>query len=91
MRYLVSVTKKQEEKFKQLLHDQDIRIVDKYEPVVALTEKVEKMGAALKEFKATGATWDIFNYYMRGKGIAQADIDGVMGVAIEFFKKVGIM
>lgn len=55
-----------------------------------ISEKVEKLGKALKEFKDSGINWRVFNRYLRGLSIPQSDIDSVMGGINKFFGDLGI-
>ena len=55
-----------------------------------LGKKVQMLATALKEFKDSGGNMEVLNYYMRGKGIAQRDIDNVMDGIESFFAEYGI-
>lgn len=55
-----------------------------------VSASVEKLGEALKLYKESGINWRVFNRYLRGCGIPQADIDAVMEGAEKFFKDLGI-
>lgn len=55
-----------------------------------LSAKIEKMGVALSEFKQSSLNWDIFVYYLKGKGIPKKDLDHVMSGVEDFFTDAGI-
>lgn len=67
----------------------DTEIVDEYDPMERLNAKVEKIGAALREFKE-GNTWRLFLTYMRGKGISNQDVEKVVDGIDSFLKDAGV-
>jgi len=88
MRYLIEPKNRKAEE--ELVKNEHLKVITSYDPIQKLTADVEKIGVALREFKKTGVSWDIFNYYLRGRGIPQQTIDSVMGEVKEFFRKIGI-
>ncbi len=87
MRYIV------ETNIKDLIEDfvegrTDVELIDSYEPIERLTERVEKMSTAFKDFKTHRGSWTILNYYLRGRGISQAEIDRVLGGVEKFMESV---
>ena len=93
MRYIIETkTKKGEGIVEELLEkEKALEQIDKYDPFEKLGADVEKMGIALKKFKQSGIDWSIFTYYLRGRGISAATIEGVMHEVSEFFIKVGLL
>lgn len=89
MRYIIEPKTKKAEQ--ELLENERLKIITRYDPVEKLSVDVEKLGAALKEFKASGVNWRVFNYYLRGRGLSQSMIDAVMGEVKDFFKNMGIL
>lgn len=89
MRYVIEPKTKKAEK--ELAENDQLKVITSYDPIHKLSIEVAKIGLALKEFKKTGVSWDIFNYYLRGRGISQATIDSVMGEVKDFFRKMGIL
>lgn len=55
-----------------------------------VSAQVEKLGEALKAYKESGINWRVFNRYLRGCGIPQADIDKVLDGTEKFFKDLGV-
>lgn len=93
MRYFIDVlTKKAQGEIEALIKDnKDIGFVDAYEPKERLTRSVEDIGRALRAFKKSGVDWDIFTYYLKGKGHTRAEVEALMGDVKEFFRKVGML
>lgn len=89
MRYIIEPKNKKAEE--ELLANDKLKVVTKYDPVEKLGAEVEKIGAALKEFKEGGVSWRVFNYYLRGRGLSQTMIDLVMGEVQDFFRAMGIL
>lgn len=90
MRYLVDVGNTKKEDFDNLIETEGFTVVSKYEPVAKLQKEVEQLGILLKEFKQSGISWDVFVFYMKGKGYSLGIIEKMMGDVGEFFKKLGI-
>lgn len=91
MRYILEVEDRKTEKYLQdFIADNKVEVVDKYAPLERLSAEVEKLGVALREAKKNPGSWEILNYYLRGRGVSQSAIDGVMGPVVDFFKNVGI-
>lgn len=91
MRYIVEAKSTGEDVLKDFVAGRsDLEIVNSYDPIENLTEKVEKLGLGLREFKQSGVNWRVFNYYLRGRGISQSMIDTVMRGVDDFFKEVGL-
>lgn len=65
----------------------DLKESDQLEEV---TNKVRLMGEAIKEFKAKGINMNVLNYYLRGRGVAQRDIDNVQKGVEQFFSEFNI-
>lgn len=89
MRYVIEPKTKKAEK--ELAENDQLKVITSYDPIQKLSIEVAKIGLALKEFKKTGVSWDVFNYYLRGRGISQSTIDSVMGEVKDFFRKMGIL
>lgn len=66
----------------------DVSLIDQYDPIEKLTGKVEKMRIAFEEFKKSPGSWRIMNYYLRGRGVSQSEIDNVLGSVEEFLKQI---
>ena len=66
----------------------DVEIVDKYEPIEKLTARIEKMRLAFEEFKKNRGSFKVLNYYLRGRGLAQREIDNVFRKLEDFFDLV---
>lgn len=66
----------------------DDEVISEYDPVERLTKRVEKMKAAFDEFKAHRGSWRVMNYYLRGRGVAQSEIDTVLSGVEEFLEQV---
>lgn len=62
----------------------DAQIIDQYDPIERLTGRIEKINQAFTEFKKNRGSWRILNYYLRGRGIAQNEIDNVLQGVEEF-------
>ena len=91
MRYIIEVdNEKTDRHLRDFLADNKIEIVDKYEPIEQLSTEVEKLGRALKAAKANPGNWHMLNYYLRGRGISQSTVDGVMKPITDFFRSAGI-
>ena len=95
MRYLIDIkTKKGDEdltKFMQELGAKNADYIDSYEPKEKLTREVEKLGQALREFKKTGISWNVFETYLRGRGHSQKLVDAVLLDVTGFFRKMGML
>lgn len=93
MRYLIEAkTKKGEGTIEELVKkERSLKTIDSYDPFVKVSREVERIGAALRRFKKAGIDWDVFRYYLRGRGIPGSTIDNVMEKVEEFFVKVGIL
>ncbi len=93
MRYTIEAkTKKQEGIVEEFIKkEKALKQVDKYDPFEKLGGEVEVMGNALRKFQKSGVSWDVFNYYLRGRGVPQQTIDAVLGEVKSFFVKVGLM
>lgn len=83
MRYIIETNKT--ELISQFTEDE---LVDQYEPIEKLTARVEKIHQAFNDFKKTRGSWQIMNYYLRGRGISQAEIDKVLSGVEEFLKLI---
>jgi hypothetical protein len=91
MRYIIDVKDKKTEKYLQdFILDNNVEKVDVYEPIERLSVEVEKLGRALREAKAAPGSWEVLNYYLRGRGVSQSTIDATMGPLTDFFKNIGI-
>lgn len=91
MRYLIEVSNTKTEKYlNDFLHDNEIEVVDRYEPLERLSAEVGKLGNALREAKRSPGSWSVLNYYLRGRGVSQSTIDAVLAPVKDFFKNVGI-
>lgn len=93
MRHVIQINdKRTEDALARFLkeHEKTAKVVDNYDPIVRLSDEVEKMGGALRQFKQNGATWDVFYYYLRGLNIPASHIDSVMDGTKKFFATVGI-
>ncbi len=66
----------------------DAEIIDQYDPIEKLTSRVEKMNQAFNDFKKNRGSWRIMNYYLRGRGISQTEIDNVTQGIEEFLALV---
>lgn len=87
MRYIIETNN--HEAISQLVEsNQDTELITQYEPVERLTARVEKMKQAFDEFRASRGNWRIMNYYLRGRGIAQNEIDTVLNGLEEFFQQI---
>lgn len=93
MRYTIEAkSKKLEGIVEDLMRKESaLKLVDKYDPFEKLGGNVQAMGDAMRKFKSSGISWDVLNYYLRGKGISQKVIEAVLGDVQSFFKKVGLM
>lgn len=90
MRYIIEIIdrKAKEELNDFLLNNKEgAKLIESYEPIEKLQGKVEVLGRLLNEYKQSGISWDVFNYYLRGKGINQKEIDSVMGGVELFFSQ----
>lgn len=85
MRYVIDTKK---ETIEELQQKNAIELIDSYEPIERLTTRVEKMHQAFKEFKNNRGSWKILNYYLRGRGLSQNEIDSVTDGIEEFLKLV---
>lgn len=72
------------------LGDNKIEVVDEYEPIAKLQKEVELVGRALREAKKEPGTWEVMNYYLRGRGVSQGTINELMGPLGDFFSNMGI-
>ena len=91
MRYILEVEDKKTEKYLlDFIADNKVEVVDKFAPLERLSAEVEKLGHAMREAKRSPGSWEILNYYLRGRGVSQSSIDGVLGPVTDFFKNVGI-
>lgn len=93
MRYLIEAkTDNAKEQLNRLVSAENtgMELISSYDPIENLSGKVEKLGVALKEFKASGINWNIFKFYLRGRGLSNQLIDNVMGKVEDFFKEAGI-
>lgn len=86
MRYIIQTENK--ELIQGLVDGEQVELIDGYEPLERLTGRMEKLRIALEEFKASRGSWKILNYYLRGRGIAQGEIDTVLAGVEEFMKNV---
>ena len=92
MRYTIyAKTKKSEGIVEEFIKKEKIELVEKYDPFEKISKDVEKMGLALRKFHKSGIDWDVFETYLRGKGISQRVIDAVLGDVKQFFIKVGML
>lgn len=94
MRYLIEAkTKKGEGLIEETLDKEkkSLKLIDKYDPFEKLGSNVEKMGEAMRKFQKSGISWEVFTYYLRGRGISQTEIRGVMGKVKDFFRAVGLL
>lgn len=55
-----------------------------------ISARVANLGEALNAFKESGINWNVFNTYLRGKGISQKEINTVMNGVESFFDALGI-
>jgi coenzyme F420-reducing hydrogenase beta subunit len=76
------------ESFDALVEAGEVEVISEYEPVERLTARVEKMKQAFTEFQNNRGSMRILNYYLRGRGISQSEIDTVINGLEEFFKQV---
>jgi len=92
MRYIIEPTdaKSQERLLKFIQEDKAFNLVSSYDPIENLSTRVEKLGIALREFKASGVNWTVFKFYLRGRGLSNQIVDNVMGKVEDFFKEVGL-
>ncbi len=93
MRYIIeAITKGAEGIVEEMVEkNKKLKMIDKYDPFEKISRDVETMGLALRQFEKVGIDWQVFNYYLRGKGIPQTTIDAVMGNVRDFFKRVGLL
>ena len=95
MRYIIEVkNKKADEALATFLQEQgakNVDIITSYEPVERLTKEVEKVGAALREYKASGVSWTILEKYLRGNGHSQKTIEALLGDVKRFYRQMGIL
>ena len=94
MRYIIEAkTKKNEGLIEEFIdkNEKGIKLVDRYDPFERVSSDVAKIGEAMRRFKESGIDSDVFNYYLRGKGISQQTIDAVMGETKRFFKAMGFI
>jgi hypothetical protein len=93
MRYLIEPKNKKGEGIIEEILDKEksLKLIDKYDAFEKVSAEVEKIGLALRRFKKSGIDWSVFEYYLRGRGVPQATIDGVVGKVEDFFKKIGIL
>ena len=93
MRYLIEPKNKKGEGIIEeiLAKEKSLKLIDKYDPFEKVSADIEKIGLALRRFKKSGIDWSVFKYYLRGRGVPQSTIDGVMGKVEDFFKKIGIL
>jgi len=69
-------------------NSEGIEPITGYDPIEKLTSQVEKMYQAFSEFKSHRGSWRILNYYLRGRDIAQNEIDRVLEGVEEFMSQV---
>ena len=95
MRYIIEVkNKKADEALSVFLQEQkqdNIDIITSYEPVERLTKEVEKVGAALKEYKTSGVSWTVLEKYLRGNGHSQKLINSMLKDVKTFYRQMGIL
>ena len=70
-------------------HD-EMMIYNPADELENISNRVQKLADALKAYKESGINWTVFNRYLRGHGIAQRDIDSVLGGVESFLKDMGI-
>lgn len=91
MRYIVETTPDSDQILNNFLSECDnLEIITKYEPLEKLSGTVEKIGRLLKEYKQSGMNWKVLNYYLRGRGISQREIDYVLAGVEEFFDQFNL-
>ena len=83
-----SENEKAYEQFYKLAESGELSIITEYDPIERLTARVEKMRLAFQDFKKNRGNWRILNYYLRGRGISQGEIDKVLAGVEEFMKQV---
>lgn len=90
MRFIIEANNKDAEvKIREFVDQQlDSGIIDEYEPIERLSARVEKMRLAFEEFKENKGNMRILNYYLRGRGINQSEIDTVISGIEEFLKQL---
>lgn len=95
MRYIIEIkNNKADEALSSFMQEQGAKNADyitSYEPKERLTREVEKIGAALKEYKASGISWGVLNRYLRGSGHSQKMIDSLLKDVKQFYKEMGIL
>lgn len=95
MRYIIEIkNKKADEALAVFLQEQgakNVDIITSYEPVERLTKEVEKVGAALREYKHSGVSWSVLEKYLRGNGHSQKTIDGLLKDVKTFYRQMGIL
>ena len=92
MRFIVEPknTKAEVELQELLAKTNDFELISSYDPIESLSGKVEKLGVALRDFKKSGINWQVFTYYLRGRGLSNTIINNVMGKIDDFFEEAGI-
>ena len=86
MRYVVETNAK--DFIEGLADDGTLTIIEKYEPIERLTARMEKMRMVFLDFKKNRGSWKILNYYLRGKGIAQYEINNVLAGVEKFLEEI---
>lgn len=95
MRYIIEVkTNKADKEFTEFLSKQkntSIEFIQSYDPKEKILSAVERLGAALREYKVSGISWNVFTTYLKGKGHSNKEIEAVLGDVSDFFEKIGML
>lgn len=75
----------------QIEDEEGIEVVGERDLLKDVEEDVRKVVRVVEEIRDGDVSWDVFNYYLRGRGVPQKTIDAFLGGMEDFMKDLGIM